>query len=725
MLNVLTDSKLSRRAYRRGPTLLLALALLVFAALLAVPASSRAAPPLGSITQLESPFNCVSEEGYEQKLKEEGHEVVIGCGTLVSPEAMNETYEAQVSPDGKDVYSVAVFGALVEYSRNSANGALTPIGCVTSASEPCASKEATTKAPGMANPVAIALSPDGQSAYVVTKGGNAVVEFSRNEETGLLSEIGCVEEAGAECAMHEAKGIGNPYDVTVSPDGKDVYVTSFGKEAVAEFSRDPATGLLTQLASPDNCISTLTTAETGCGTEKALGLEQPIGMVSSSDGNDVYVASGGTEGPDSSGAIVALGRESNGALKQLEGDNGCISTSNTKCAPGVSIDGPEDLLVSPDGKNVYVNSSLDNAVIELNRNSSTGVLTQLEAPNGCLTTKTEPLTETCSLAKGIEHALGVAISPGGEDVYVNSSSEDDEAVFTRDAETGVLTPLPAPYECAGKVEKSTCGATNIEGIAGARRTTVSPDGKNLYVAGQNDHAIVELARTVPSSVELPVEPVSGAGPLATSIPSAIIPPAIVPPPVLAKTGNLAPVSGTVLVKLPGTSRFVPLSSLEQIPFGSTIEATHGTVSVTTAEPGGKTQTGEFFEGEFILRQGANGIVIAELTGGNFSVCPTKRERSHIARAGFLSSIGAASFSARAASASGSHVVRKLWANAHGKFSTKGNYAAGAVQGTEWLTEDLCDGTYIKVTRDKVAVTNLVNHRHVEVTTGHHYLAKAP
>jgi hypothetical protein len=71
------------------------------------------------------------------------------------------------------------------------------------------------------------------------------------------------------------------------------------------------------------------------------------------------------------------------------------------------------------------------------------------------------------------------------------------------------------------------------------------------------------------------------------------------------------------------------------------------------------------------------------------------------------------------------VVRKLWANAHGSFSTKGNYAAGAVQGTEWLTEDLCEGTLIRVTRDKVLVTNLVTHHHHEVTTGHKYLAKAP
>jgi hypothetical protein len=30
-----------------------------------------------------------------------------------------------------------------------------------------------------------------------------------------------------------------------------------------------------------------------------------------------------------------------------------------------------------------------------------------------------------------------------------------------------------------------------------------------------------------------------------------------------------------------------------------------------------------------------------------------------------------------------------------------------------------------VTRDKVAVTNLVNHRHVTVKVGHHYLAKDP
>ncbi len=187
-----------------------------------------------------------------------------------------------------------------------------------------------------------------------------------------------------------------------------------------------------------------------------------------------------------------------------------------------------------------------------------------------------------------------------------------------------------------------------------------------------------------------------------------------PAPVLGSTGNVSPVSGTVLIKLPGSNTFVPLSALRQIPFGTVIDATHGRVSVTTAGPHGGTQTGEFFDGEFVLTQGSNGLVVATLTGGNFAVCPRHGAASKARHA-----------SASATHASSKHVVRKLWANAHGSFSTKGNYAAGAVQGTEWLTEDRCDGTLIRVTRDKVRVTNLVNHRHASVKAGHSYLAKAP
>jgi hypothetical protein len=185
-----------------------------------------------------------------------------------------------------------------------------------------------------------------------------------------------------------------------------------------------------------------------------------------------------------------------------------------------------------------------------------------------------------------------------------------------------------------------------------------------------------------------------------------------PPPKLAVSANLATVSGSVLVKLPGSSAFVALTTVHEIPFGTVVDATHGRVRVTTASPHGGTQTAEYFGGEFVLTQGRNGLVVATLTGGNFSVCPTARERSHMALASSRHT-------------SGKHVVRKLWTDAHGSFSTKGNYAAATVRGTEWLTEDLCEGTLIRVTRDRVTVTNLVNHRHNTLKAGHRYLSKAP
>ena len=921
----------------------------------------------GALSQLGEPSNCIGE----------AEEEVAKCGTSV-PYGLSFAYQVQVSPDGKYAYSVAVDGDLIEYSRNQANGALTAIGCFSSlpkSGPACAGEHAEMEVTAVASPAAIAISPDGASAYVITQGaGNAIAEFSRNSETGLLTKIGCItnEATSSECATTGAKGLNLPYGLTVSPEGENVYVTGFGEEAVAEFKRDTGSGVLTQLASPNECIGD---AGSGCGTT-AIGLKEDIGVVASPDGKNVYVAAGDT---GKEGDVAAFARGAEGALTQLSGTEACISEKVAGCATGEHIQGSEDLVASPDGNNVYANSAAISAVIELKRSGS-GALEELASPNKCVSTET--LTG-CQKVEEIGGAFGVAISAGGENLYVASANENAVAAFERNSGSGVLTQLTG-NPCVTE-QASGCGDPEFNervGLKFARRLTVSPDGTNVYVAGQADHAIAELARTVkptasrinlaygppegdtdvrikgsgfaegaqvlfgetPSpevvvksassivakspkgvegSVAVKVENGAGAsavetgdhftytdkprvtgvspdigsevggtavtitgseflagatvrfgaGPAssvtvnsATSItatapagsgtvdvtvkttngtsatgaadkftyvdgspqgasglflegycqgagykgvtlereevggpgyayenwacvesdgaevliantgpaPSmanacevedpgrttygyptepdsafswgcnAVVPPGkgkgggggggttaktsslvtpipsvapfTVPPPVLAHTGNVALVSGTVLVKLPGTNTFVPLSSLRQIPFGSVINATNGTVSVTTALPGGGTQTGQFFQGEFILRQGPNGLVVAELTGGNFSVCPTKRERLHIARVGSVQAHVAAS---------GKHVVRKLWANAHGKFSTKGNYAAGAVQGTEWLTEDLCEGTLIRVTRDKVAVTNLVNHKHVEVKTGHKYLAKAP
>jgi IPT/TIG domain/FG-GAP repeat len=207
------------------------------------------------------------------------------------------------------------------------------------------------------------------------------------------------------------------------------------------------------------------------------------------------------------------------------------------------------------------------------------------------------------------------------------------------------------------------------------------------------------------SLSLTGNPLAASGILASEVTNAPFPQAGV-------SGNVAPVTGAVLVQLPGSGTFVVLTGLRQVPFGTIIDATNGKVTVTTVGPHGELQSMTFYAGKFELVQGPHDQVIATLNGGRFHRCPTARERSHLARAS-------------STHPSSKHVVRKLWAEGHGSYSTKGNYAAGAVVGTRWLTEDLCDGTLIRVATDSVEVTNLVTHHRRRVRAGHSYLAKAP
>jgi ferric-dicitrate binding protein FerR (iron transport regulator) len=47
-----------------------------------------------------------------------------------------------------------------------------------------------------------------------------------------------------------------------------------------------------------------------------------------------------------------------------------------------------------------------------------------------------------------------------------------------------------------------------------------------------------------------------------------------------------------------------------------------------------------------------------------------------------------------------------------------------VRGTNWLTEDSCNGTLVRVRRGKVAVTDYHRRRTVTVKAGRSYFARA-
>ena len=61
---------------------------------------------------------------------------------------------------------------------------------------------------------------------------------------------------------------------------------------------------------------------------------------------------------------------------------------------------------------------------------------------------------------------------------------------------------------------------------------------------------------------------------------------------------------------------------------------------------------------------------------------------------------------------------------HGSFRTKGRYSAATVRGTQWVTEDRCDGTLTKVKRGKVNVLDFHTRKTITLHAGHSFLAKA-
>jgi hypothetical protein len=217
--------------------------------------------------------------------------------------------------------------------------------------------------------------------------------------------------------------------------------------------------------------------------------------------------------------------------------------------------------------------------------------------------------------------------------------------------------------------------------------------------------------TTITPVPAPITPVPA--PI-TLLPILPLTPLTLKPPVLRQSADLSPVSGSVMVRLAGSATFVPLSTATNVPTGSTINADEGTISLTTTLPNGSTQTGQFYDGEFVLTQSANGTVILTLAGGSFTGCPAPAKDK----------------SANALSASvhkkPTTVIRQLWGNAHGDYTTKGRYGSAAVSGTVWLTQDRCDGTFVRVTRDNVIVVAYAHPKKKHnVKQGRHLLVPAP
>jgi DNA-binding beta-propeller fold protein YncE len=181
-----------------------------------------------------------------------------------------------------------------------------------------------------------------------------------------------------------------------------------------------------------------------------------------------------------------------GELTQPTGAAGCVSqTGAGPCADGHGLDGLISVRVSADGKSVYVASFEGDAVVRLKRNTTTGALTQPAGTAGCVS---ETGAGPCANGHGIEGPSSVAVSPGGKSVYVASYTSNAVARLDRNTTTGAIAQ---PAGSAGCVSEAAFGAepcADGHALGGASGVAVSADGKNVYVASHGSYAVARFNR---------------------------------------------------------------------------------------------------------------------------------------------------------------------------------------------------------------------------------------
>ena len=209
-------------------------------------------------------------------------------------------------------------------------------------------------------------------------------------------------------------------------------------------------------------------------------LPQPTSMVNA---YDVAVA------PDGRNVYVVAydGSLLNFARNTTSGSLGFVNCvgNGTGCAPLTATAAPRSVAVSPDSRHVYAKTNVGLAVLD--RNDTTRRIAQKPSFDGCFSE--EAGVPGCDEVDGIyDHSYGMEVSPDGRHVYVAFRSPGGVGVFNR-AQDGTLSqPNGQAGGCissnGNSAEATRCKDGN-DALGSSFVTTVSPDGLSVYVAGIN------------------------------------------------------------------------------------------------------------------------------------------------------------------------------------------------------------------------------------------------
>jgi DNA-binding beta-propeller fold protein YncE len=341
-----------------------------------------------------------------------------------------------VSPDGRHVYVAAFLDdAVAAFSRNSGTGTLAFVE---------QEKDGVSGVNGLDGASGVVVSPDGKHVYVASDTDNAVAAFSRDPASGALTFIQSHTDG-----VGGVDGLDGALGASSSPDGKNIYVTGPAESAVAVFSRDTASGAL----------SFVEVHKDGVGGLDGIGAAELAAP--SPDGGHVYVT-----GPDDDAVVIFARDAATGALTFV----GSVKDG----AGGVDgLDAAEGATVSPDGEHVYVAGNDDNALVAFKRDPATGALTFVQVAK-----------DGIDVPDGLEGASNVVVSPDGANVYVAAFADDAISTFSRESATGAF----------GFVELDRDGIDGVDGLDGSFGLAAACDGRSVYAAGFIDDALAVFSR---------------------------------------------------------------------------------------------------------------------------------------------------------------------------------------------------------------------------------------
>jgi DNA-binding beta-propeller fold protein YncE len=422
-----------------------------------------------------------------------------------------------------------------------------PGGCL---SEPGVSGGAGCReAAGVFRPKAIAVSPDGTNVYVVggVSGSNIAESFGtiailkRNPTTGEIADTGCLSSDGTDgrgttsARCTQAGSLLGADGVTVSHDGKTVFVTAHASASVVAFARDTTTGALTRLG----CFQSAPRPDTPCtpanmflgsddlltsADDSALYVASPVegtisaftappAAASTSTGASTSVATStpaGASTPSTEATTGAAGAKATPAeldslFTPTPGGftaNPCIAVNGYEgeCAVGVAMKGVNDLTLSPEGNQLYAVAPTSHAIDSFTAAGKAGL-----AQTGCLVSGAAG--GVCSTSSLLQSPSALMISPDGKNAYVADTSPGGDGridILVRNAATGQLTdsscvdflpqpPKPEPGEEHEEEEEeekepeheAPDSCKRVPGLEGVQTIAISGDGSTVYAFGSS------------------------------------------------------------------------------------------------------------------------------------------------------------------------------------------------------------------------------------------------